>query len=198
MLLQDTKLNEESGVQYLQNGKHLRIEMESPQLFITSYSDQDFEHCLSLYGDENLTRYFDHGKPRSRSEIRELIEIKGHQYFRQGLPFGLFSLFEKKTNVFIGQVDLLPTERQGEIEVGYILQSEYQNKGLCTEAINALLKFAKRIKENFPNLSINKIIATFHPQNTASKRVLEKVGMKYEKSLLRFGQPRILYSIDIL
>ena len=62
-------------------------------------------------------------------------------------------------------------------EVGYTISSRYWNKGLMTEALNAILKFG------FEKLSLNRIEARCFVLNTASQRVLEKCGMKYEGTM---------------
>src|SRR5579864_5646013 len=103
------------SISFSRNGSQLRVEAFTDRLYIRSYDKEDFERCLALYGDKELTKYFDHGKPRSYGEILEYVEDRGSRYFDQGLPFGIFSVF-LKGGVFVGQVDLVPTENPGEVE----------------------------------------------------------------------------------
>ncbi len=91
-----------------------------------SYREEDFENCVSLYGCEFITRYFDHGLPRSKHEVKQLILDRGTKYFLNGMPYGLFSIFLKQDLSFIGQVDLLPTEEIDVLEIGFILHKHYQ------------------------------------------------------------------------
>src|SRR3989344_3113065 len=109
MLLQDSQSREESFCfKFHPNNRHLFVTFESERLQISSYRDEDFENCVQLYGNKTLTKYFDHGKPRSRKEIEELTRGKGIEYFRKGKPFGLFSLFDKTDGAFVGQMDIFP------------------------------------------------------------------------------------------
>ena len=182
-------------------GQLLTVEIETERLYIHSYKDSDFENCLCLYGDESITKYFDHGKARSETEINELVHEKGKKYFSKGEPFGLFSIFSKKSNTFIGQIDLLPTDAPCIAEIGFILHQEYQNQGFCTEAVKAILfDYVEEINFRGPKcwgVPINKVIATVHPSNLSSKRVLQKIGMSFDKIQERFEKPRLWYSIPI-
>ncbi len=63
-------------------------------------------------------------------------------------------------------------------ELGYALSRKYWGKGYMTEAVTAVINFG------FSNMPLNRIEARCEPENIASARVLEKIGMKYE-GLLR-------------
>jgi len=59
-------------------------------------------------------------------------------------------------------------------ELGYIMNPAYQQKGYTTEAAVGLLKWA------FPTHNIHRVVAFCNPENTASWKVLEKIGMRRE------------------
>ncbi len=178
--------------------KSLQVQIETERLYIHSYRDNDFENCLSLYGDQEITKYFDYGKPLSRDEVNQLILEKGHKYFAKGEPYGLFSIFNKEDMSFIGQFDLMPIGEPGVVEIGCILHNQSQNQGFCTEIIKTFIN--DYIEElNYRNfkcngLSIIKVIATAHPKNNASNKIVKKIGMAFEKFEKRFGNPRLWYS----
>ncbi|MFA6119340.1 MAG: GNAT family N-acetyltransferase [Parachlamydiales bacterium] len=177
----------------------LFITIETQRLLIRSYENEDFNDCISLYGDEKITKFFDHGKPRNGEEVKKIIDKKGRKYFLAGKPFGLFSIFLKDSMSFIGQIDLVPTKHLGIAEVGFILNEQFHNQGLGTEALKAILtEYIDEINQNKSlkciELPIYKIIATAHPQNIASNKLLLKIGMNLDKIQKRFGQPRFWYS----
>ena len=72
----------------------LKVEIKTERLYMRSYKETDFEDCVSLYSDEKLVKYFDHGKPRSRQDVASLIEERADKTFKNGKPFGLFSIFQ--------------------------------------------------------------------------------------------------------
>jgi ribosomal-protein-alanine N-acetyltransferase len=179
----------------------LQVAIETERLLIHSYKDTDFEDCISLYGNEAIIKYFDHGKARTNHEVESLVYEKGSKYFSQGKPFGLFSIFHKETKVFIGQIDFLPSDELGVIEVGFILHAHYHNQGFCSEAVKSIIfDYVETLNNgNFQcdELPINKVMATVHPKNASSRKVLLKAGMTLEKIQDRFGQPRLWYSVAI-
>ena len=63
-------------------------------------------------------------------------------------------------------------------ELGYIFNPKFHGKGFCTEAAAAILNYG------FETVSAHKIVAYADPNNIASWKVLEKIGMKHE-GLLR-------------
>ena len=78
-----------------------------------------------------------------------------------------------------------------EIEVGYRLARSHWGQGFATEAVTAIREYA------FGVLRMPRLIALIDPQNTASIRVAEKVGMHYEREVMLEGytHPDHLYSI---
>ena len=91
----------ESTISY---AKDIKIEKSTDRLYIRSYTEDDYENCLSLYSDPILTQFFDHGKPRTKLEIDRYIEKRGRFFLKKDLPFGLFSVFLSDRVTFIGQV----------------------------------------------------------------------------------------------
>jgi trans-aconitate 2-methyltransferase len=177
------------------------IEIETKNLYIRSYRDEEFENCVLLYGDPVITRYFDYGKPRSRFEIQEYINEKNDRYLKNREPFGIFSIYDKSNLKFIGQVDLAPTNEPGELEIGCILFKQYQDQGVGTEAVKALMfDYVEELNHRgikCNDLPITKIMGTVHPQNYLSRSLIKKFGMTFDKFQERFGNPRLWYSLTV-
>lgn len=178
----------------------LHIELETARLFIRPYKDENFQNSLELYGDSKITQYFNYGTPLTTDEVKELI-LKSSDFFKQGQPFGLFSIFGKQDMNFIGHIDLLPTTVPGTLELGFILHSKYQNQGFCTEVVKFFVSdYINELKKQGYTINghaISEIIATVHPENIPSKKVLEKIGMRFKKIQKRFKSIRLFYSLNI-
>ena len=107
----------------------------------------------------------------------------------------MFAIRLKETGRLIGTV-LYFDDRDGECEIGYGVGSGYWNKGYTTEAVNAFIDYC------FFEKGFEKINASFFKGNDASKRVMEKCGMRYsffrEKELTYLGVERDLtyYSVS--
>ena len=92
----------------------------------------------------------------------------------------------KEENRIIGGITFkgLPNSN-GEVEVGYEIEIEYQNKGYMTETLTGLIKWA------FKQEGVKCVIAETEKKNKASQRVLEKVGMKKFKQTKNYYWYRI-------
>ena len=75
----------------------------------------------------------------------------------------------------IGSIGLFDIDHESEsCEIGYSLGSKWWGKGYATEVVNAVIDFA------FSSIGAHRVQATYHPDNKASAKVLEKCGMRYE------------------
>ena len=79
-------------------------------------------------------------------------------------------MIELKDGTHIGELCFKGLSADGIAEIGYGISEEYQNNGYATEAVRAGLDWA------FAHTEVNAIEAETDPDNTASKRVLEKCG----------------------
>jgi len=85
------------------------------------------------------------------------------------------TLVEDKS--LIGGISLVLNLRFERAEMGYWIGKPYWNKGYCTEAAKAMLKYG------FEELKLNRIFAHYLVRNQSSGRVMEKMGMKFEGTL---------------
>ena len=104
--------------------KGLCIQIETKNVYIRSYRDEDSKDCFILYKNPIITRYFDCGRPKTEKEIETLIQERGLKYSASGIPFGLFSLFYNKDGCFMGQADLFPAGDPDTLEFGCILHKQ--------------------------------------------------------------------------
>ena len=180
----------------------ISIEAHTDRLYIRSYLEKDFDESSFLYSDKELTQFFDHGEPRKKNEIYDYLEERGCRYFNQGVPFGIFSLFLKETNQFVGQIDLVPTENPGEVEIGWIIRKEFHHQGLCTESVlEFLMPFINKIAQmgyTSNGTTVNRVIATAHPKNIPSNKIIQKAGLALYQTKLRYdGKPRNWYFLEL-
>ncbi len=86
----------------------------------------------------------------------------------------LFAIREKKTGLLIGIFVECEVDRENRsLEIGYGLGSRYWGKGYMTETVTAMLSYY------LDQASFQTVYASFFPENTASKRVMEKCGMTF-------------------
>lgn len=128
----------------------------------------DVDAMLAVYGDTRIVRYAGDGQPLDREACARWVDVTLRNYATRG--YGMFALVERASSSVIGFCGLVHPAGQPEAEIKYALRHEYWGRGLATEAAAALVGHAER-------LGLKKIIATIHPNNQASAKVLIKIGM---------------------
>ena len=115
----------------------------------------------------------------------KLQRLMDHQE-RHG--FSLWAVVERESATVIGDAGLILYAYRGpEVELGYRLKVPHWGKGYATEAARAWLR------HGFDELGLPRILAVAHEENGASRRVLEKVGMRYDGRTEYAGDEALLY-----
>ena len=169
----------------------MKIILETPRLSLRHQVPADLDDLWALYCDPEITKYIPDA-PRTREEAREELEwhMNGHH---RNPDLGLWATIHKETDKFIGRCGLLPwtIEDQQEVEVAYTIARSYWGHGLATEAAQAILQYG------FEILNLSRLVSLIEPENIASQRVAEKIGMIFEKRV-DDGEytPFFIYSIN--
>lgn len=153
----------------------MSIFLETPRLIIEIPTISDVDHQYTLQSNPEVMRYIGKGI-RTKKDIEQQI-TKAIQHYEK-YHFSLGSVFEKQTHQFVGRAGLIYLaydDTQPDIEVAYALLKPFWHQGFATELTRYLIKWG------FSNLKIDKLVANTHPDNIASKHVLEKSGMQFIK-----------------
>ncbi|MGE5373749.1 MAG: GNAT family N-acetyltransferase [Bacteroidota bacterium] len=149
--------------------------LETPRLLLRRQVPADLDDLWALYCDPEITKYIPDA-PRTREEAREELEwhMNGHP---RNPDLGLWATTHKASRKFIGRCGLLPWEIEGqhEVEVAYTIARPYWGQGLATEAAKAISQYGLEA------LKLPRLVCLIDPDNIASQRVAEKMGMTYEK-----------------
>ncbi|MBA2715818.1 MAG: GNAT family N-acetyltransferase, partial [Propionibacteriales bacterium] len=112
-------------------------------------------------------RYLTNGKPTPYDEVADVVQRSlGHRWLA----------FQQAENEFVGWFGL-PHSEDGEYEVGYRLRRASWGQGFATEGVGALLVVA------FTQLGARRVWAQTMAVNTRSRRVMERCGMRYVRTV---------------
>lgn len=151
-------------------------------------TEHDLDAMARLLGDPAVMAYYP--RPKDRDEALAWIRWNEDNYARDG--FGLWVLHDEEGR-FVGDCGLTWQTVDGaeDLELGYHVLPERQGAGLATEAAAACRRLAQA-------RGIRRLIAIIHPDNVASQRVAEKVGLSFEKRTLSgAGDPIVVYGAEI-
>jgi RimJ/RimL family protein N-acetyltransferase len=149
--------------------------LRTARLTLRPFEMSDLDAYFDLMGREEVCRYLIWG-PMTLAQARAKLEVRTGQTSIRGEGEAiLFAVVETATGRMIGELMLRMgsgISRQG--EVGWSLHPDVQGRGLGTEAATELLRLG------FDELRLHRIEAEADSRNTASIRVMEKLGMRRE------------------
>ncbi len=151
----------------------MKILIETDRLLLREIIPEDKEDLFTLHSDPEVQKYTGETVVESMEEMEEAIEERIDHYRQFG--FGRWATFLKDGMQFVGWAGLLYLPEFDEIDLGYRFLPQYWGKGIATEVSHAILKYG------FETLNLKRIIAIAMKENKASIRVMEKVGMEFDK-----------------
>jgi ribosomal-protein-alanine N-acetyltransferase len=141
--------------------------LETQRLTLRRFTASDGPAIYRYMGDPMVTRWL----PRGR------LDKAGAQTFAERnarrRPRAI-AVVERASGELVGDMDFHPWLGRGTREIGWIIDRPHQRRGYATEAARALLAHA------FETLRCHRVVATCQPENVASWRVMDKLGMRRE------------------
>lgn len=149
------------------------------RLILRPFTEDDAEPLYGILCQDDILRYFPNPGPPSPDRVRRLVAHQLVHWAERGL--GWWAVEPHGTPELIGWCGLQFLPETQETEVGYLLSRPFWGQGLATEAARTSLQFG------FEELGLESIIGLVHPDNIASQRVLEKLGMSLVDRAIYFG-----------
>jgi len=152
-------------------------EIATPRLKLRRFEVADAAPLARLYSDDVVMRHMLPGKgyPLPEAEARAQANIANYnQHWRQR-GFGVWAVESRPDGRLLGQCGLRFIDEVAQVEVLYLLNKTVWGLGLASEAARAAIAFGFREKQ------LARIIGLTLPENAASRRVLAKVGLTFER-----------------
>jgi RimJ/RimL family protein N-acetyltransferase len=150
------------------------IFLETERLVLRRFTAADLDHLVALDGDPEVMRFLTGGAPTPREVIEHEILPRFLRSYERLAGFGVWAAIEKAGGDFLGWFSFRPPDGAGpeEVELGYRLRRAAWSHGYATEGARAL------IRKGFAELGVRRVVATTYQDNMASRRVLEKAGLR--------------------
>lgn len=149
------------------------------------------EHALALheiYQHEGVLRYFPNPAAPPLERVHKFITAQQKHWEQHG--YGNWGVLPDGEERIAGWVGLQWVPERNEAEVGFLLDRPHWGKGYATEAALASLRYG------FDQHGLDHIIALVHPENMASRHVIEKCGMIYAETISLWGIQLRRYCLD--
>jgi len=142
--------------------------LETARLKVREMTVMDVDDFYRIYSGEGITEFMEpliDDPEDERLYTRNYIEDIYKFY-----DYGLWTVIDKESNRIIGRAGISNRDGFETVDLGFVIEKEYQNRGLAFEVCSAILKYAKE------ELGFTKIQALVKPKNIISIHLLNKLG----------------------
>ncbi|WP_269792017.1 GNAT family protein [Stenotrophomonas sp. Iso1] len=152
-------------------------ELHSDRLRLRDVRDDDASALFSIHSNPQVMRYWSYPAWTELAQAEQ--KVADIQRQRRELDILIWAIADADSDQLIGTSALFALDlTQGRAEIGYSLHPDWQHRGLATEALRLILRYA------FDALQLRRVEADADPRNEPSCRLLEKLGFVRE-GLLR-------------
>jgi ribosomal-protein-alanine N-acetyltransferase len=150
--------------------------LETERLLLRQLTTEDAEFILELLNEPSFIQYIGDRGVRTLTDARSYI-LNGpiSSYAKNG--FGLYLVILRETNESIGMCGLIKRDGLDDVDIGYSFLPKYWSKGYAVESAQATKEYARDV------IRLKRLVAITDPANEGSIRVLEKIGLRFEKMI---------------
>ncbi|HML24013.1 MAG TPA: GNAT family N-acetyltransferase [Aggregatilinea sp.] len=165
------------------------VQIDTARLTLRPFLPDDAEpYYQAVFSDPDVMRYLPGGKPLPMERVLMMHERVRAHWASHG--FGLWAVTLREDHTLIGHCGIQRLPDVPDVELAYAIAKPYWGRGLVTEAARASLRFG------FERIGLERIMALAVPENTASRRVMEKVGMTYTGMAAYYGTELACYVLS--
>ena len=150
--------------------------LETERLTLRRLSLDDAAFILELLNDPSFLRFIGDKGVRNLEDARQYI-LKGPIESYQQNGFGIYLVALKTTNVPIGMCGLVKRDALEDADIGFAFLPEFRSRGYAFESAAAVKDYGLSV------LDLQRLLAITNKDNEGSIRVLEKIGMKFERMI---------------
>ncbi len=164
------------------------IQLETKRLLLRRFNYTDVAAVFAMRSDADLMRFI-RAPQTNPKEAESWLKLVSSRW--ESDRIGFCAVVEKAANRFIGWCGLWRLKETGETEVGYALVRDFRGMGYASEAAEAFLVYG------FEILKLKEIVAVARPENSASRAVMERLGMTYDYTGRFYDNELVHYSITM-
>ena len=156
--------------------------LETARCVLTPPVAGDLKSVQTLYGNEKVRAFL--GGVRSSEEVEraftKMLSAPGHRW----------AIRRREDHAFVGMVSLDPHHDGEATEISFQLLPEFWGSGFAAETVGEVIRHA------FDEVGLGQLFAETQAANTASRRLLVRLGMKEWKRVERFGAEQVIYTLE--
>ena len=166
-------------------------QIQTERLLLRPWQPEDLGEFTRLLTDPEVTRYIIVNEPFTPQDVAEVSARTVEHWEHNG--FGAWVAIEKATGRWVGRIglnEILDWPGPDKVEVGWELHQEFWGRGLATEGGRACVRYG------FEVVGLARIMSATMATNAASRRVMDKCGLRFQGELHLPGTVVAWYAID--
>ncbi len=165
----------------------MNFKLETERLLLVPFSENDTDFIIEILNSEGWLKYIGNRNVVTKQDALNYLQPIFKSYKENS--FGLCKLILKTTMQPIGMSGLIKRDNKKDIDLGFALLPNFMGYGYTTEIGKVLIEYAKN------SLNLNKLVAFTLPENTASIKVLTKLGFNYAENYIENNETLALYEL---
>jgi [ribosomal protein S5]-alanine N-acetyltransferase len=153
--------------------------LDTERLYLREFTLDDAQNFIDLNSNPNVVKYTGDGAIESIEKAKEILTTITFPQYENNL--GRWAVHLKTTDEFIGWCGLKYIGQLNEIDLGYRFFEKHWGKGYATESAKAVLA------HGFKTMKLDVIVGRAAIENVNSVKVLQKIGMRFEKQDVEHG-----------
>ena len=150
--------------------------LETERLILRQMKVEDAEFIFELVNEAAFIRNIGDKGVRTLDDARNYI-LTGPVASYTKFGFGLYLVALRETSEAIGICGLLKRDSLEDVDIGFAFLERFRRKGFAYEAAAAVMGYGRNA------LGLKRIVAITSADNEGSMRVLEKIGLRFEKMI---------------
>jgi RimJ/RimL family protein N-acetyltransferase len=163
--------------------------LHTERLRLEPITDRHYDGMRRMSADPEVMRFLNKGKPQTDEETRAGIERIKRRWEEWG--YSWWALIETGSGDMVGAACLqhLALEDANPLEIGWRLTRDSWGKGYASEAARSIVRHA------FDIVGVDVVLAVAHPDNAASIKVMQRLGMQYVGIETHYDMPCVVYQL---
>ena len=150
--------------------------LETPHLVLRRFSLEDDAFILELVNDPAWIEHIGDRNVRTLEDARAYLS-KGALDMYERLGFGMYVVALKGSGEAIGTCGLIKREALDDVDIGFAFLPRYRGQGFALESAAAVLEHGRSA------FGLKRIVAIVSPANHRSIRILERIGLTFERTV---------------
>jgi RimJ/RimL family protein N-acetyltransferase len=150
--------------------------LETQRLSLRRFSLEDAAFVLAMVNDPAWLEHIGDRNVRTLEDARAYLR-KGALDMYERMGFGMYVVTLKSSDEPIGTCGLIKRDGLDDIDIGFAFLPQFRGQGFALESAAAVLEYGKSA------LGLKRIVAIVSPANQRSIRILERIGLKFERPM---------------